>query len=1858
VEELKALYESYIAQGLLSSETTFEQFLNANDSIKESLYKQGVDSKVISNQTDLETFKSAWGDVKKKDSDLPAPEEVTESITETQTTPTSSESSERVIEVELEEPEVIPDPVDTESKVLSELQINPEDFKSWKEENLRPESKAYDFFKNILLTDEGKQFEDEEKIQKQVSSYLAQKLNKNLELIDESDEFSRKSLIEQNKKDSQTLLDNLKSYNKEAVLDEKEDRRKLLDRQEKGLLTRGASTGLDLLKAGANAAVQYSMGTAAALFSEADALLTSAGADKKGALAGISEMFLDAAQAWDLDLGQVKRSAFTQGKEVMYGGKEYIVSDTGVIYDAETNIRVDDIIPESDVIQIGRKAALIEDDVTNVDLGSSLSGIGSTLVNLYGLIKSGKGVSKALGVSPKLGMGLASFASTVADNMASVKDDLMAQGVSEAEANDKAVIFGNAIATLDGLFSGLAGSNEKLLGSTKIVKDALFDLAKKKGKDFSKEQLKSKAKDLIKENAKELFIEEIPVLLSEKGINSVINYAAGVDARSGIEDLKRADLYETTLLTVGATTGIGSKKLLTNNQRNDIVRQLAQNTDGLEKAGTKLVDDGLLTKDEAAKAINEVKAMEYAEAKTSGAVKITDNMLEAAALITKKEQLTKEKEQTDPSLVGDIDNRIASINKQLEQIKEKDDADVREIIKNEKDAIQDKETGDILDVKPAESVQEVEAEVREPAVEKKEEIKEEEKVPSLQTVEEDIVVYKGTGGKKDAEGNLKTRHPGAKGFFFSAEKGIAETYKGEGEVIEEVIPAGATIEEIEINSEGLTPDEFNKAEEDAINASEADVVKLNTIENRGKGSIKEVQYIIKPKTSEQTFQEKTTKQTSKAEFLKRRINKASKSPGVEGTVAQSVKQFLRINPRTVSDIDAYISQAESIVEGLKKSKTFKGDVKIAESVNIKKVDEYSSKELKTQEQTLRNQEAKAFEKLTGLSSEELSLGEMREILYSLNEESVKTPEEIKLKAEKKADIIAKGIQKAFSSYSSIIKQQIKTGVDPFTGEKIKISANNKKIIEDYLKIDLNNLNSVEQLKALDALINFATNQSTGGMKATIAQNKGVKEANGLDIIAKSLEFFKSKGVSQAWIKYISSIPLAFEFMFKGQSKGLRFEQASGFSDIKNGAAKAEAENNKVFDEYVKKYKKTKPNGEAFNTVDNDVERGMFAFMRRTVDGTLEEQQQEFKRRKGLVEKSIDKLKQTGETNDQTKAEVYEKIYNKILKDATTIDEVDAKVDATNKEAVEWITNEWASRRDDLADISLNVYNRILGKDINYTPDSFTLVEEPSSTADIGEPIFEGTREVIYDKETGVLKPKNPSFVLPEGRIVNLGFDSQNSRSLNAALTDIYTAEGIQQLKGFVNSDAYSKIIPNKSDRDLITERLRRYVDAKRGVSFIKPSNKAFIRGLNKFSSLGVGRALGGPTQFIKQLTPIVNTMANAGPVSTIKGLTLLTNPAVNKFLNNSGYGIANRGIQALSVLESSNSKIENTAKSNLGKAVDQLNKINQAYLQFFVANPDKFAARASWLSYYTNSLKKQGINPNGIDWNTHKINKEAADFAEQQVTRQQNVSDIDLQGEIFNSKNPFVQMGRKIFLPFANFLLNQKTRMYSDISTLANTTSTSQDKTTAAKSLGGLAAETIAFNAIGLILLQALDLATIEEDDEERKQKTLENRFKGRSGNVIKDIISPLPATDVPTIGFANYVLRQFFEEEPKEVVQLSTSRKTAQPKKKEPFQLFSEDRKSFVDNMGVLGINVKNADYLFTLSDMAFKGEYQKEYMGKKGKIKKLDPKYNDVAKMNFAAYFLYSIGLLPSETATIVRGNVKDMQKQKKEIKLSTSR
>jgi hypothetical protein len=989
------------------------------------------------------------------------------------------------------------------------------------------------------------------------------------------------------------------------------------------------------------------------------------------------------------------------------------------------------------------------------------------------------------------------------------------------------------------------------------------------------------------------------------------------------------------------------------------------------------------------------------------------------------------------------------------------------------------------------------------------------------------------------------------------------------------------------------------------------------------------------------------KKINDATSLKKRIKKQLRSKKAEGTVATSVEAFLKIDPNLVSDIDAYNAQAQQIIDGLKTSKGTKdGGVKVAEAVDIKAVDKFTKKAEKAQNKKLQKAEAESFRDLTGLNSNEFTLEQMREILA---EQKAGDLGDLSNDKRVKTDLIKKGIKKAFSVYQGIVDGMINNKVDPFTGEPIKLSNKDLNTIKEFMNIDLDLLNNKQAMEVLDAMVNFSSNQTTGGMEAMINMNignTGTVEAIDKKLIARPLgSKLIPKGLVQSWNNFLSQLPLTIENMFAGQSKGRLFEKLSGFASIRKGAANAETIANKIAKKYSDKFikpsvkqilkgkSKTNPNGTPFNDAANNTERGLFAFMRRTIDGTKAEQKKEFDRRKALVTQTIIVL----EKADPKKAELYQNAYDKVLKGSNTISDLDSKVDPINKEAVEWMTNEWSKLRPELENTSLNVYNRTLGKDLNYTPDSFSKITDKEEPTKLGEPVFTGTREGIYDKEAGVLMEKRPTEKLPSGRVLNLGFDSININSLKDAITDVETAPGIQQLKGFVGNSNYEKIVPDASDRDLLTTRFKNFIDSKRGLNqfdsktYGGADQKKLLNRINKLAGFGVSRVLGGLTQFPKQLTPLANTMTNLmfDPGSVFRGMWLAAaNKNANTWLNNSGYEIANRGIEAISNIDGLTNKLEVASSSPAGKFIDAIVDVQKWWLQKFLVNPDKYAARASWLAYYSADLKKQGIDPAGIDWENHKVNERAGDYAQQQVARQQNTSDQDLQGDLFSSKKPTQQIVRKVLFPFANFLLNQKTRMYTDLNQLFRSDVSKEDKIASGKSLIGLGVETTVFGALGLFVTQVL--AGLSYEDEDDKEKALANRIKGRAGNVFKDVISPVPLTDTFTIKMVNSVLRLFQDTEDE----------------KEVFQLFVNDKKSFYDMMGVLGIGPKKAEETYDYMKMAVNGKYTDTYTGK---IKKLTPEAQDKMAANAFAYLVYNLGLMPSELGSVVNYNVKALKKLK---------
>lgn len=977
---------------------------------------------------------------------------------------------------------------------------------------------------------------------------------------------------------------------------------------------------------------------------------------------------------------------------------------------------------------------------------------------------------------------------------------------------------------------------------------------------------------------------------------------------------------------------------------------------------------------------------------------------------------------------------------------------------------------------------------------------------------------------------------------------------------------------------------------------------------------------------------------NQANSLRKSIAKASKNKKIELNSAGSAKLFSEIDPLLVENIDQYLIQAVKVREGITPST---GN-KIRPSLNVDETNKYSESQLKIQEDIKLSTEKDAFRELTGLPPEEFSLEDMREIVYGFNENQsgIERDLDLKTKAEAKKSEIRRAVDKAFKTVSSVSEKLLYEEIDPFTGEKIKISDASRDIVRKFIKIETKNLSISDAVFALDALMNFATNKTTGGMGAIVNRYKGLmntEKALKSGLVAKKLSVISSKPsgaalAARSWNKYISSLPLTLEYMFKGQSKALMFEELSGFSGVKNGSAKAVRYANSIANKYSETFKNKKPNGEAFNSVFNDVERGMLAFVRRSLSG---EEVAEFSRRKYLIEQTIDVLSKRGGKESKL-GETYKDVYDKILSDSNSFSEVESKVDNINLDAVEFITDVWRTNYSKLSELSENIYNKKLNKDINYTTDSFSRLQEGEKIGEIGEPVFDFASKKVSDKKTGTLMEATRPSNLPKDRFVNLSFDSQNISNLERAAMDVETASSIQQLKGFFESKNFERIVPDAQDRDLLKGRVIKYVQAKKGRDYISPDDKQFLKVLNAYSSFGVSRTLGGLTQPVKQTIPIIfNTMSNLGVSATIDAFyvvpELILNKGMSNFVKNSGYAIANRGIESISGIDSYNRKLENAAKTNLGKAFNVVNEIQNQWLQKFLVAPDRYIAQASWIMYYLKDAKSRGVDIKNIDWETLKLDKKSANYAQQQVDRQQNVSDIDLQGELFTSKKSGTQFLRKVVFSFANFLLNQKARMYSDITTAASKTSSAQDKSAAYRSLSGLVSEVIVFNTLGLLISELLSEISSESDlSEEEKTKKKQNRLKGRLTSVVTDILSPLPVDQVndPIIDGVNSFIKLISDSD-------------------DPYQLFKSMDKSAWERMGLLGIPTQKFNEWYEMGEMALGGTYERELpFGKKDKVS-ITEEGKESALNNWLSYTLYLNGLLPSEAGTTIKYNIRSIKK-----------
>jgi hypothetical protein len=972
---------------------------------------------------------------------------------------------------------------------------------------------------------------------------------------------------------------------------------------------------------------------------------------------------------------------------------------------------------------------------------------------------------------------------------------------------------------------------------------------------------------------------------------------------------------------------------------------------------------------------------------------------------------------------------------------------------------------------------------------------------------------------------------------------------------------------------------------------------------------------------------------SEANRVKKDISKLSKNKDKNANLRDMAKEFVKINPSMVEDIDAYNAMAASIKEAIKGSTLRGQNVNFASTVNIENASEYINKTLAVQNEAIRKQKAEEIQELMGIDASKLSYEEMMSLLDS-KEPITKYNE----------GIIRSTINKMFDTYSSIIKQTLSTGKDQFTDEDVEFTKNQKDLVRRFMDMDLSLLKPKEALQAVDALNNFLNNKSTAKMEAVLSDYTGRKNSaivKGKKIVAQPLTKYWSKALGRFLGEQTTNLNVLFERMFKGVTRGGFVEDMSGVTLLKNKKAFAETQSNNIVNDYVNQFYKSKANGEAFNTDYNNTERGIASFMMRNVIGSEAEMQVEFNRRKKLIEQSIDELSE-GNDIEQKKAELYQKAYDKVVKDSKNISDIRKKTDPKNAEAIDWWTNQWSDKYEQLSDVSENVYNKILDKDLNYTPDRFANLSMETGTVELSndESAFHRNNGTIYKKETGVLMAATKPSKLPSNTngdtsmYIDLSFDKTNSNAMYDALVDINTAAPIRQVESFLNSRDFKSIVPQAEDAKILKDRINLYVRNIRNKNpYTNDELSATVRRLNKIAAVGVGQALGGILQPVKQVLPVaMNTLFNGG------GLDIMSqfNQAKTNFLNNSGYAIANRGLESQAQIESINKLIDLAAQSKGAKAIELLEKANKKWLEIFLVKPDVFVARASWMTYYEQSLKKQGIDPKGIDYNTHELNEQAGNYAQRMVDRQQNVSDADLAGKLFANKESSNQILVKMLMAFASFRMNQSARLGSDLAVMTDDTATEEDKTIAARSLSGYAVEAIMFRVISGASIIALGSLTklamgLDEDDDEFN-KRVNNVVKGQMTSVTTDLFSPLPIVDKGV---------QFGVSSALGLVQ-----DALQISKEKQVNIYGVSKQSALQNLGMFGITGERALQLIELANLAYTGTYTDDF----GNTKKISEDGQKALKLMIAPALLTNIGLLPTEFNSVVRNAVKFSKKKYK--------
>jgi len=874
---------------------------------------------------------------------------------------------------------------------------------------------------------------------------------------------------------------------------------------------------------------------------------------------------------------------------------------------------------------------------------------------------------------------------------------------------------------------------------------------------------------------------------------------------------------------------------------------------------------------------------------------------------------------------------------------------------------------------------------------------------------------------------------------------------------------------------------------------------------------------------------------NQANSIKKGIAKLSNREGLDIGLSKAAQEFMKINPEQVDDLGAYIAKANEVFEGIRRPKTIlKGQGKsFAQPFVIEDAYDYISKQTEIIQAKNKQNMLDDFSDLAdqGIISKDMEFSEMEAIIKGIEEPVKDAP----VPSAQKTNNIRAFLDKRFSSLYSVANSILEKGEDGF-GNKVvvKISPEDRAILSSVMKAGIKNMKLTDAYRVIEGLGNFATNGDHSGLQKPLYSYYGDMQAEFNRQAPIKAITQPGKG-STFYTNTFGSLPLYMSKLFG--VKDVEFGKMSGMNDFKNSISQSHTRIDAIENEFKTLFGKKKPNGMAINSQDNIHEMALFSHMYRNAGGSIDDMADEFNIRKSLLDDSINEMTSSSDKDISKLGRAYRKTYDKVLKESNSIDDLTTKMDKINVEAVNFWVGKWSELYPEMQSHAKNFYNKELGRQNNFTPDVFR--NKGASKININEDSFEegfipSAADMIFKKESGRFMPSNIQPKVAEGKYLSLDFLADQKGTMRSTFIDINSSKYVAQMDAFIKSNGIKSSFDNELNADNVTKRFKKYVNSARGKSSYDSdiiNETSFFKTASTLAGLASSATLSGFRGAAQQLSPLSKSFMETGRLG-VKEVT--TNSNVKRLIDNSGRDIANSTLEGqLSLTAIDRFMKSSTADAN---AVSGFFKDAAAYWgKQTLGRGDALARRAAFWSYYTKYLDDNGTDVSKVDWSkVEKLDDMAADWAQAQVDKKQNVVQTDLKGTMMSSKDPKTGLLKNAVMPLSDFMMNQKISFFNNVNKSLKWSSSLENRLDGASNAFGTVMETIVFNSIkggiGSLYQGASDAINGHTPSEIEKQRRDKRRSDMSNRNIVSDLISPIPFLNSVTEATVGSIIDSYYD--------------------------------------------------------------------------------------------------------------------------------